>query len=68
VLPLNNIGGLLHAMNVDPAALGLTWKDGMLIGIIIGQWLNARGRVSQGQRIGRLEELLAALKPKDPPK
>lgn len=33
----------------------------IMLGVIIGQWLNARARREQGQRIGLLEEKLAAL-------
>lgn len=55
-------------MNIDPAQL-LTWKDGLLLGIIIGQYLNARGRIDQGRRLGQVEkklaELLGIAKPKE---
>jgi hypothetical protein len=37
----------------------LSWKDGLLIGVIIGQWMNARARRDQGRRIGDLERALA---------
>lgn len=47
-------------MTIDPAQL-LTWKDGILIGIIIGQALNARGRRHQGERLGTLEKAVVAL-------
>jgi hypothetical protein len=45
---------------MDPSAL-LTWKDGILIGIVIGQALNARARRSQGERLGTVEKALVAL-------
>ena len=47
-------------MNIDPAAI-LTWKDGILIGIIIGHVLNARGRRHQGERLGTVEKAVVAL-------
>lgn len=44
-------------MTFDLAAL--SWKDGLLIGVIIGQWMNARARRDQGRRIGDLERALS---------
>lgn len=44
-------------MNVDLSTL--TFKDGILVGILIAQWFNARGRRDQGIRLGKLEKLAA---------
>lgn len=47
-------------MQVDVATL-LTWKDGLLLGVLIGLWLNARGRRHQGERLGVVERAIVAI-------
>lgn len=39
----------------------LTWKDGILLGIGIGLWLNSRGRRHQGERLGVVERAIVVL-------
>lgn len=44
-------------MTFDPNVL--TWKDWVMVGVIVGLWLANRGRRVQGERIGALEKALA---------
>lgn len=48
-------------MPADVVGTVLTWKDGILIGIGIGLWFNARGRRHQGERLGALERGMVLL-------
>ena len=47
-------------MTFDPSQF-LSWKDGLLIGVIVGQWLNARGNRDRGRRLGDVEAKVAEL-------
>ncbi len=40
---------------------GFSPHDLVLAGVVIGMWLSNRGRRYMGERIGRLEELIAVL-------
>jgi len=46
-------------VQLDPSVL--TWKDWILVGVIIGQALAARGRRFMGERVGAVERAVLVI-------